>query len=207
MKTDPPIRSRVAPFCAAIAGLFIFSASAQAGFILTLQQVGSDVVATGSGALNVSGLSLSNAGFISSARMNPSSDLIALNGGFDRELFSIAGPPQTFGTGGFTFASSSSGSTVGLLNGSTIIVPQGYVNDTSLSGTSTYTAATFASLGLTPGIYQWTWGAAGPDQNFTVDIEAVPEPGTWAASVLAAGTILYLACRRHTQRLRSAQSA
>ncbi|HLX97622.1 MAG TPA: PEP-CTERM sorting domain-containing protein, partial [Roseiarcus sp.] len=45
-----------------------------------------------------------------------------------------------------------------------------------LSDTSTYDNATLATLGVTPGVYEWTWGT-GPNQNFTVD--AVPEPSTW----------------------------
>jgi hypothetical protein len=34
----------------------------------------------------------------------------------------------------------------------------------------TFNNSTFASLGLTPGTYLWTWGAAGANQNFTLII-------------------------------------
>ena len=36
----------------------------------------------------------------------------------------------------------------------------------------TWDNATFASLGLTPGIYEWTWGTTDADQSFTIDIAA-----------------------------------
>jgi hypothetical protein len=42
----------------------------------------------------------------------------------------------------------------------------------------TFTGASFASLGLTPGTYVWTWGAGDlPNQNFTLNI-GVPDGGT-----------------------------
>src|SRR5436189_6394281 len=37
---------------------------AQAGYVVTLQQVGPDVVATGSGAIDLTGLTFSNSGFL-----------------------------------------------------------------------------------------------------------------------------------------------
>jgi hypothetical protein len=58
-------------------------------------------------------------------------------------------------------------------------VPAGYVSDTALSDTATYNGATFATLGVTPGTYKWTWGTGAANQNFTLQI-AVPEPSTWA---------------------------
>jgi hypothetical protein len=51
-----------------------------------------------------------------------------------------------------------------------------------LSDTSTYDNATFASLGVTPGTYEWTWGA-GVNQNFTLNA-AVPVPGPIAGAGL-----------------------
>ena len=61
-------------------------------------------------------------------------------------------------------------------------MPRDYVSDSPLSGASTWDNQTFASLGVTPGVYEWTWGT-GANQNFTLDIgvtPAVPEPSTWA---------------------------
>jgi hypothetical protein len=63
-------------------------------------------------------------------------------------------------------------------------VPHGYVSGARLSDTSTYDGATFASLGVTPGRYEWTWGS-GANQNFTLVIgPAAPESSTWAMMLL-----------------------
>jgi len=59
-------------------------------------------------------------------------------------------------------------------------VPQGYVSDTPLSSGATWNNATFASLGVTPGTYVWTWGTGLPNQNFTLIIggAGVPDGGS-----------------------------
>ena len=94
--------------------------------------------------------------------------------------------PTNFGPGGLTFASSSSGTFVGFSAndgaiGRDVRVPSGYVSDSALgTSTDTFASATLASLGLTPGTYQWTWGT-GADQSFTIQIvgtvPSVPLPG------------------------------
>jgi hypothetical protein len=78
-------------------------------------------------------------------------------------------------------ASSGSGDFVGVreqVGG--IDVPTGYVSGSPLSDSSTYAGQTFASLGLTPGSYTWTWGSGPTADSFTLDIGVVPEPSTWA---------------------------
>jgi hypothetical protein len=64
-----------------------------------------------------------------------------------------------------------------------LFVPSGYVSDTPLSDTATYTDASFASLGVSRGTFEWTWGT-GANQNFTLVIEEAPEPSTWAMMLL-----------------------
>ncbi|MGH8324532.1 MAG: PEP-CTERM sorting domain-containing protein [Steroidobacteraceae bacterium] len=91
--------------------------------------------------------------------------------------------PASFGSGFFALASSGSGDIVGIgAFGVDLVVPSGYVSDSALSDTSTYDGATFASLGLTPGTYTWTWGSGPADGSFTIDVgtTAVPEPGSLA---------------------------
>lgn len=66
--------------------------------------------------------------------------------------------------------------------------PIGYVSGTNLSGTATWDNATFASLGVTPGTYVWTWGTAA-EQSFTLDVvNSVPEPA--ALSIFGFGVLL-----------------
>jgi hypothetical protein len=58
----------------------------------------------------------------------------------------------------------------------------------------TFTGATFASLGLTPGTYEWTWGD-GRNQNFTLIIGQVPDGGT-TVSLLGFALLGLVALRR-----------
>jgi hypothetical protein len=64
---------------------------------------------------------------------------------------------------------------VGSTSPGALFVPTGY-SGTLLSDSATYSGQTFASLGVTPGTYVWTWGT-GVNQNFTL-IAAVPEAGS-----------------------------
>src|SRR5205085_7185414 len=62
--------------------------------------------------------------------------------------------------------------------GTGLIVPTGYVSGTALSDTATYSGRTFATLGVTPGTYVWTWGT-GANQNFTLQTKT-PVPASTA---------------------------
>ena len=97
--------------------------------------------------------------------------------------------PTSFGSGsGFVAADVNTGDTAGIIGNSSFYgitnlwVPFGYVSEAALLGTETYDNASFASLGVTPGTYVWTWGA-GADQSFTLEISKVanvPEPAALA---------------------------
>jgi len=181
MKTNPSLnRSLTTLLWAATASLLILSQPAQAGYMVTLQQVGSNVVATGSGALDLTGLSFLIAAS-DSPLIDPSLRQI-LTGtapfAFADTYFGSVTAPTNFGAGLLTSASSGSGDIVGFV-GNHLHVPGGYVSGHALADSSTYNSATFSSLGVTPGIYEWTWGT-GANQNFTLDAiaPAVPDSGS-----------------------------
>jgi hypothetical protein len=76
-----------------------------------------------------------------------------------------------------------------------IIVPQAYLSGNALSDSSTYNNATFATLGVTPGTYEWTWGT-GANQNFTLRIgPTVPDAGS-TVSLLGCALLGLAALRR-----------
>ena len=191
MKTNPSLnRSLTTLLCAATATLLILSQPAQAGYAVTLEQVGSNVVATGSGAIDLTGLIFQGSGGFASF-MNPSNGSILTGPATLISLDEYAGihGPASFGThSGTENASSGSGDLVGIINDQFLLVPSGYVSG-PLSGSSTYDSATLSSLGVTPGIYEWTWGDGGADQNFTLQVQEVPEPATWLAGFLALITL------------------
>jgi hypothetical protein len=151
--------------------------NARAGYIVTLEQVGSDVVATGSGSIDLTGLTYVITD-LNSSLLHPSLAIIAVGPTASTltDAYDVAIGPGSFGPGGFSAPTSGSGPLVELSGASGyVFVPAGYVADTSL-GTSidTWDNATFASLGLTPGSYTWSWdGGAG---SFTVDV--IPEPAS-----------------------------
>jgi hypothetical protein len=164
------------------------SASARAGYVVDLTETGGNVVATGSGAIDLTGLE-SNVLTGGMAFLNPSLGAIRTGPppftpieGYDA-VNGFTGPAN-FGSGGAIVASSGSGDPVSFFFGfsasdNELDVPQGYVSNSALSDTSTYNGQTFSSLGATPGVYKWTWGT-GANQNFTLVIGEVPEPSTWA---------------------------
>jgi hypothetical protein len=192
-------------FLSAIAVAIGLSASpAQAGYMVTLAQVGSNVVATGSGPIDLTGLTLGTlAAAGTSLAPNVAQVVTGLPGTSTTEFFKvtfIGTPPTNFGLGGPITTNSGNGDVVGIIGATgvgvlgvpSLIVPDGYVSNNPLSDTATYLNATFTSLGVTPGTYEWTWGS-GANQNFTLDIAAVPAPviGHGLPALLAIGGLLF----------------
>ena len=165
--------------------MLVLSQPTQAGYIVTLQQVGSDVVATGSGVIDLTGLTLLSPPFSTAfqnllRRINPpslnSGGGVIVTGPMSQpfDCYNTVSGPISFGVGSLTLASSGTGDDVGILpNNGILIVPQGYVSEASLVNIATWNGATFSSLGVTPGVYEWTWGT-GDDQNFTLEIVSTP---------------------------------
>jgi hypothetical protein len=159
--------------------------NADAAIIINVQQVGSDLT----GLIFVSS-------FNSSAGVTPSAASIfeGSTSGTPSSIFSGVMGPAPFGAGGSTGASSGSGDSFGVLgDAGAIVLPSGYTSGTSLSATDTYSGKTFASLGLTPGTYTYTWGTGDKDHTLTVQIglekifpPVAPEPASLAIWSLGA---------------------
>lgn len=189
----------------AIASVLLFGAAVAANaspYVLTLEEVGANVVATGSGAIDLSGLSPPtvepNGVFIWPAIVD-----VLTGTATQIDLYNVtaSGPPN-FGSGSLTFASGGTGDNVGFCfcGGSessvtNIAVPVGYVSDTALSDNATYDNATFASLGITPGTYAWSWGG-GADQSFTIEAGATPLPAALPLFATGLGALGWFGWRR-----------
>ena len=166
--------------------LALASAPATAGYIVTLEEVGSDVVATGSGPIDLTGLGLVTANAVGFAVIVPIGAVITTGPPPNVNQLDVyegfTGPPN-FGGGGSALPDSGSGDPVGIHSqGGFLLVPAGYASGDPLSDTATYLNEDFTSLGVTPGTYVWNWGT-GENQNFTLVISEetrVPVPATLA---------------------------
>ncbi|HEX9169518.1 MAG TPA: PEP-CTERM sorting domain-containing protein [Roseiarcus sp.] len=179
-------------------GVCLSAPPVQAGYVVTLEQVGGDVVASGNGAIDVTGLSSPAPTGSLGAQIEPALGLMVTRPAVAEPLdayFGLTGP-ASFGIGSPSGANSGSGDTVAI-NGFSLGLglPPGYINDSVLLDTATYTGQTFSSLGVTPGRYEWTWGD-GANQNLTLVIGEVPEPSTWAMMLLGFAGLGLVGCRR-----------
>ena len=176
--------------------------SAQAGYVVDFTQQGSNVVASGSGSIDLTGLTFYGEYVNVAAGLVPS--VAFENTGTSADIDAYAGitGPMSFGSGTGTNASSTTGASAQIVGSSMIyglpllFVPHDYASDTPLSDTATYDSQTFSSLGVTPGTYEWTWGS-GANQNFTIEIgNVVPEPSTWAMMLIGFAGLDYAGYRR-----------
>jgi hypothetical protein len=171
-----------------------------------------NVVATGSGDVNLDGAS-GNTLFSNHAQINPTIDFIvngptATTNVTEYTFNDTLTGPANFGAVGDTAASSGSGSM--FLFESTgfglflVGVPVNYVSDTLITDTSTYTGKTLANLGLTAGTHTWTMGTGGTENTVIINVSATPapEPASFALASLCGGAMLFI--RRLASRKRLA---
>jgi hypothetical protein len=189
----------------ALAACLATSASpARAAYIVTFSQLGLNVVASGSGSIDLTGLT-----FITSGSTQPeiaptfATEATGAAGAVDE--YSGASGPVGFGPGVFTSATTGTGDLVGIQQligepAGFVFVPTGYASGAPLSDTATYDNQSFVTLGLTLGTYEWTWGNGAADDTFTLDV-AVPEPASLTLLGTAVGLGLLARRRRRLRNL------
>jgi hypothetical protein len=177
---------------------------ARASFIVNVVESGGNVVASGSGTLNTTdlagpGIGTAGAelnGAISYALFGPSSP-VTIN------YYSGVSGPIAFGTTNGTFlADIGNGDLVGVTGSLSFLwVPQDYVSGSLLNSSDTWSGQTFATLGLTPGTYTWTWGTGADADFFTMNIvgsSSVPEPA--GIALFGMGSLAILGCAQRRRR-------
>ena len=195
---------------ACAAALQLLHAGSQAAVVISIQEVGLDVVATGTGTLNLAGLNFLGGSLPISPFIIPSAAFVVVGpaGIFDDYQGSLSGP-SSFGSGGSTTAVLGSGASLGIdAVGSMIVVPAGYVTNSPLLGTATFFGASLSSLGATPGTYVYTFGSGLTADSFTVQIgpvAAVPEPSSVAMTLAGIAFVAGVGARRRSGRKASSQ--
>jgi hypothetical protein len=172
-----------------------------------------NVVATGSGEFDLTGLTLFGPAF-QEGDIFPGIGAITLSSAFTTNDDLYLGPIfglNTFGPGYVTSASSNNnGPPVTFVPGAKgeLIVPHGYTSGTLLaSSQDIFNNTTLAGLGIVPGTYSWTWGSGNIelDQSFTIHAIAptptavTPLPATlplFAAGLGALGLLGWLRKRK-----------
>ena len=153
--------------------------ASHAAYTITVQEVGANVVATGSGSLNLAAL-VPAAGLLAWPNT-----LIPDNGTLgvgplaaDCRLYvGNVSFPTSIGTGGSVAPSSGSGSFVGTVGGGYLVVPLRYVSGSPLGeSATTFAGRTLADLGLAPGEYVWSWGQDSTADSLTVRVGAPTPP-------------------------------
>ncbi len=156
----------------------------RAAYTVTFSQAGPDVVADGTGTIDTNGLTFITSGF-TLPEVAPTFATEATGAAGAVSEYSGASGPLSFGPGVFTSATTGTGDLVGIqaLIGEPgfVFVPTNYTSSAPLSDKATYTGQSFATLGLTPGVYLYTFGSGADADTFTIDVAAsVPEPASLA---------------------------
>jgi hypothetical protein len=180
---------------------------AASSFTIDFSQDGTDVVAAGSGDINLTGLSYYQNYTSGLSNIDPSIGYVVLSSNSSAPVSGYNGftGPSSFGTGGTSYASSTTagGSSLGIYASggyADIYVPSGYSSDRALAESATWDNTTLSGLGLTPGTYTWTWD--GGENSFNIDVIApvsVPEPSQYGLFFVLA-VAGFIACRRLSAR-------
>lgn len=180
---------------AALGFLMSLCPSAHATLLFTIQQSGSDVVETATGTVNLAALAGLGVTILGPQMVGAQAITVVGNSAVTKTFSGITGP-ASFGPGSTNVPGTTGGGYLLGINGNqgSLYVPNSYLSGSALSGTATYSNTTLATLGLTPGLYLYTWGSGASADSATVDIVAsTPEPGslwtTFAGFLLLAAVI------------------
>jgi hypothetical protein len=155
------------------------TSGASTDFTVTVSQVGPDVVWSGSGSFNLTDLTLNENIPSVSAGFNQNLAQFIVGSASSATTYSGSSFitfPTNFGSGSGLPPSSSSGSIFGIVQTGgpsgprEVLVPQGYVSGTVISGSTTYNGQTIAGIGFTSGTYVYSWGSGGNASSITLII-------------------------------------
>jgi hypothetical protein len=186
----------------ALASTLSIGDRAEAAFTFTFKEQGDDVVAIGSGSVDLADLTKTAEDNLPASGVSAQDGLAGVSG-MVAVYAGIVGP-LNFGAGGHVVASTGGGDPVAINGAKGFLgVPLHYVSGAPLSNSMEFDGRTFDSLGLTPGTYAWSWGSGANADSLTVQISAaaIPEPSSGLA--LAVGLLGLAALRLRKPSLAS----
>jgi hypothetical protein len=165
----------------AVAIVALMPATSQADIVVNAQESGGDVVFSFSGSVDLSGLGAATGTGGSVSAIRPDLGLFIFSSVSSDPLDTWTGYTfPSFGSGGLELADSASVPTgFGYVSGpNRLVIEDGYVSGTLITGSMTFDDETFASLGLMPGTYV----ASLPSDAVTLVIgpTQLPEPAALA---------------------------
>jgi PEP-CTERM motif-containing protein len=179
------------------------ASTTQAKFVMTLQQKGANVIGIGDGSIDLTDFGATIGSARNVTELAPNASVLGAGSsdepGPDVNFFHGAvTTPSNFGPGGMTL-----GESIGdpvFVSSTTMGVPIHYEFGAPLSNRSFYIGESFASLGVNPGSYVWSWGSGAHADTFTLNVlaigsPAVPEPSTWAMGLIGFAGLAYAAVR------------
>jgi hypothetical protein len=157
---------------------------AEAVITLRVDQIGNDVIVSGSGKANLTALNFS---YTSTSFQNVMTDIQIYAG---PNLFASGEVDVYEGilTGPMTISSNpllveepdaiaSTGDLFGIITDPyQLVLPKNYLSNMELTGQSTYKNVTIADLGLSPGLGSWTWGSSANGSLDSINLVVVPGP-------------------------------
>jgi hypothetical protein len=161
------------------------STGATGDFNVTITEVGSNVVWSGSGKFNLTALTPTGTDTMVGG-FSASSGIWAIGPSTTVDTYSgVTTFPASIGSGG-RGVTSNLGSTFGILSGTgsgrSLYVPSGYVSNTTISGTSTYNNTTISGMGLSVGTYTWAWGSGANASSLVMVIGGTGSTGATGAT-------------------------
>ena len=169
--------------------------------LLRVEQVGGDVRVSGSGSAVTTGLTSAGSNFSWTSALTDAqiyAGPLAINDG-NVNLYSGLVGPLAFGSDPGVYelpdAAGSGGDLFGILaddgNGfPQLVLPDGYVSGTNLSGSASFPNLSLAQIGLTPGqVSTWSWGSGANADSLRLEVVPAPAPllGALAAFRMARG--------------------
>jgi hypothetical protein len=139
------------------------------GLFFTMQEVGLNVILSGTGTANVTSLDLSGTSTTFQPFIDPSSGMFSVGVGGDYDVYSgTTFNSAPFGTGGYIIPNIAGGNEFGISVNS-LVVPIGYTGGI-LNGYSQFDNTDLATLSATTGTYLVQWGSSGASETITFDI-------------------------------------